>query len=79
MTANEIMGTVSTGLILAAYFANTFNLIKQEGRLYFLMNTIGAAGACISSLWLHFFPFVVLEAVWTAVSVVGLVKTWRTK
>ncbi len=74
MNLSEILGTVGVGLILIAYFGNTFSLIAKEGKLFFVINAIGAALACASSALIPFWPFIILEAVWTVVSIVGFIK-----
>jgi hypothetical protein len=79
MQTNDIIGTAGVGLILAAYFLGTFKIIEKETVLYFLLNTIGAALACYASWLIAYFPFVVLEAVWALVSVIGLIKFFKKK
>ncbi|MEI7490698.1 MAG: hypothetical protein WCK92_04805 [Bacteroidota bacterium] len=74
MNYNDIIGIIGVGLILLAYFLNIFSLIPKEGKLFFLMNILGAGLACYASVLIHYWPFVILEGVWTLVSVIGLVK-----
>jgi hypothetical protein len=74
MTYNDIIGTIGVGLILLAYFLNTFLLIPKDGKLFFILNIIGAALACYASWLIHYMPFIILEGTWTLVSVAGLVK-----
>jgi hypothetical protein len=74
MSYNDIIGTIGVGLILLAYFFNTFSLITKEGKLFFCMNIIGAGLACYASVLINYVPFITLEAVWCAVSVAGFVK-----
>jgi hypothetical protein len=74
MNLSEILGTIGVGLILLAYLCNTFNYIQNEGKLFFALNTIGAALACASSALIPFWPFIILEAVWTVVSIIGWAK-----
>ncbi len=76
MQYNDIIGTIGVGLILVAYFCNTFNLLK-EGKSFFVLNAAGAALACYASWLIDYWPFVVLEAVWCVVSVVGLTRVGR--
>jgi hypothetical protein len=76
MHYNDIIGTIGVGLILVAYFCNTFNLL-EEGKAFFALNAAGAALACYASWLIDYWPFVVLEAVWCVVSVAGLVRVWR--
>jgi hypothetical protein len=74
MSGTDITGIIGVGLILLAYFMNIFSLIPKEGKLFFLMNIFGAGLACLASLMIHYWPFVILEGVWTIVSVIGLVR-----
>ncbi len=74
MNYNDIIGTIGVGLILLAYFLNIFSFIPKEGKLFFIMNIIGAALACYASVLINYIPFIVLEAVWCIVSVVGYLK-----
>lgn len=74
MNYNDIIGTIGVGLILIAYFANTFSLILKDGKLFFLLNIVGAGLACYASWLILYWPFVVLEAVWCIVSIGGLIR-----
>ena len=74
MSYNEIIGTPGVGLILLAYFCNTFRLIKKDGKLFFVLNFIGADLACYASVLIHFWPFVILEGTWGLVSAAGLLR-----
>ncbi|KOY86376.1 hypothetical protein AD998_09660 [bacterium 336/3] len=74
MSYNDIIGTIGVGLILIAYFLNTFSLIQKDGNLFFLMNIVGAGLACYASFLIHYVPFIILEGVWCLVSCMGLAK-----
>lgn len=74
MQYNDIIGTLGVGLILIAYFCNTFKLLPPNGKLFFLLNIAGAGLACYASWLILFWPFVVLEGVWCLVSIVGLLN-----
>jgi hypothetical protein len=77
MTYNDWMGTIGVGLVLLAYFFNTIKMIPENGKLFFILNVIGGALSCYAAVLINFIPFVVLEAIWTVVSVYGLAKTIR--
>jgi hypothetical protein len=77
MHYNDIIGTIGVGLILIAFFCNTFNWISGKSKLFFLLNIVGAGLACYASYLIDFWPFVVLEGVWFIVSVVGFLKASR--
>ncbi len=74
MNYNDIIGTIGVGLILLAYCFNTFLLIPRDGKLFFILNIVGAALACYASTLINYVPFMILEGVWCAVSVAGFVK-----
>lgn len=74
MNTNDITGSLGVGLILLAYLLNIFSFIPKEGRLFFAMNIIGAGLACYASVLINYIPFVILEAVWTLVSIAGLLQ-----
>ena len=74
MSYNDLTGTIGVGLILLAYFCNIFELIKKNGILFFALNIIGSGLACYTSLLINYWPFIMLEATWCLVSVIGLLK-----
>ena len=74
MNTNDLIGTLGVGLILLAYAGNTFGWIKKDGLLFFLGNVIGAALACLASWLINYWPFVILEATWCVVSLIGFVR-----
>jgi len=74
MNYNDIIGTIGVGLILLAYCFNIFSLIHRDGKLFFILNIVGAGLACYASILINYVPFIMLEGVWCSVSVAGLVK-----
>jgi hypothetical protein len=72
MTYNDWIGTLGVGIILLAYFFNTTKMIPENGKLFFVLNTLGGALSCYAAVLIDFIPFVVLEAIWTVVSIYGL-------
>ena len=77
MSYNDIVGTIGVGVILIAYFMNIFSFIKKDGVLFYVMNIIGASLACYASILINYLPFIILEATWAMVSVLGLVKVLK--
>lgn len=77
MSYNDIVGTIGVGIILIAYFMNIFSFIKKDGVLFYVMNIIGASLACYASILINYLPFIILEATWAMVSVLGLVKVLK--
>jgi hypothetical protein len=79
MNYNDIIGTIGVGLILMAFFLNTAKLLENNGKLYYVLNVIGASLACYASLLINYWPFVILEGTWTLVSIYGLMKAMKIK
>lgn len=77
MNINDWIGSIGVGLILLAYFANTFNLISGRSKLFFSLNIIGAGLACYASYLIDYWPFVILEGTWMLVSLIALFKTFK--
>ncbi len=77
MNYKDIIGTIGVGLILIAYFLNIFSLIQKDGKLYFIMNIIGASLSCYASLLINYMPFIILEGTWTIVSLFGIINLYR--
>ena len=79
MSYSEITGSIGVGLILLAYFCNTFGWINGRSKLFFLLNIVGAGLACYASWLINYWPFVILEGMWTLVSVYGFMKAMKNK
>lgn len=77
MTYNDFIGTIGVGLVLFAYFLNTMKYIPVNGKLFYVLNSIGGALSCYAALLINFWPFVILEAIWTLVSIYGLMRTMK--
>jgi hypothetical protein len=74
MSYNDIVGTIGVGLVLLAYFLNTTKMIPENGKLFFVLNIIGGALSCYAAVLINFWPFTILEAIWTIVSIFGFIK-----
>ncbi|MFM9908927.1 MAG: hypothetical protein ACKVOW_06255 [Chitinophagaceae bacterium] len=79
MNYNDSIGTLGVGLILIAYFCNTFKFLPGNGKLFFLLNMAGAALACYASWLISFWPFIILEGIWCIVSIIGLIRSIEKK
>jgi hypothetical protein len=77
MSYNDIIGIIGVGLILLAYFCNTFGWINGKSKVFFLLNIIGAGLACYASYLINYWPFVILEGTWFLVSLFGLVRNYK--
>ena len=75
MALSDLIGTVGVLLLLVAFALNILNKWSSTSTAYLLLNIIGASLTCMSSYMIHFWPFVILEGVWTLSSLVVLIKT----
>jgi len=74
MNYSEWIGAVGVFLILAAYVLSLFKITNSEKLLYLFLNIIGASLACLASILITYWPFVILEGVWALASIAMLVK-----
>ena len=74
MNITDWVGVIGVSILLIAFLLNLMNKISSDGILYISLNLIGAAIACLASILLKYVPFIVLEAVWTIVSLFSLIK-----
>lgn len=79
MTITDYTGAIGVTLLLVAFFLNLVGRIPKEGVAYLLLNVVGAGMACLASVMLRYWPFIVLEGCWTLVSVVGLAAALKKK
>lgn len=73
MNINDLIGFTGVAILLLAFLLNLLKKITSTSLPYIVMNVIGAGLACLASWLIGYVPFVVLEAVWTAVSVFALI------
>ena len=73
MSANTI-GTIGVALLLVAFLLNLLKLQRADGYPYMVLNLVGAALACWSSLMIRFMPFVVLEGAWSLAALALLAR-----
>jgi hypothetical protein len=71
-----IVGSAGVALLLLAFFLNLLRYLRADGRLYLLLNLVGAALACLSSYLIDFMPFVLLEGTWSLVAAIGLGRSF---
>ena len=74
MSLSDWIGAIGVAITLIAYFCMSFKWMSAHGRIFFLLNTIGAAMTCFASCLISYWPFVVLEGTWTIVSLIGMIR-----
>jgi len=77
MTLADILGTIGVSILLGAYFLNLLRKIKPDGFIYTFLNFLGAGIALMASVLLNFVPFIILEAVWTLISLYAIINFFK--
>ncbi|MES2810845.1 MAG: hypothetical protein V4670_00105 [Bacteroidota bacterium] len=77
MNYNDIIGTIGVAIVLLAYFLSILKLISPSSSIYYFMNFAGAALACYASFLIQYFPFIILEGIWSAISLIALMKNLK--
>ncbi len=71
------VGAVGVGVLLVAFVLNVTKRVHQDSLIYILLNLSGAVIAGVASYMLNYMPFIILEAVWSVVSIIALVNYFR--
>jgi membrane-bound ClpP family serine protease len=77
MSSGEVLGTLGVTLLLIAFALNLANKLSASSFTYLFLNILGAGLACVSSYLIKFWPFVVLEGVWTISSCIMLLRSFK--
>lgn len=79
MSLNDLIGASGVFILLATYFLNLSGKLPSDNKWYPALNAIGAGIAGFASYLIHYWPFVILEASWTTISLFGLYSIMRKK
>ena len=74
MSNSEWVATIGVSLLLLAYLLDITDKIEDDSPWFFALNMIGAGMASGAAWMIPFWPFVVLEGVWSMVSAAALFK-----
>jgi hypothetical protein len=77
MNLTDWIGFSGVALLLVAFFLNLVDRIRKDSLAYIWLNIWGAGLACYASVRLHYLPFIVLEGIWTLVSLITLYKRYN--
>jgi|CXWL01.1.fsa_nt_gi hypothetical protein len=78
MSQATLFSALGVSLILLAFIGSSFNKIGQKSLAYWLLNLVGGILATVGAALMASVPSVILEAVWTVASVIGLAKHLKT-
>ena len=74
MNKIDWIGFIGVFQILLAYILNVIGKTENTDLTFILLNLIGASMACFTSILMEYIPFIILEGVWTIVSLISLIK-----
>lgn len=74
---DQLVQIVGALLILVAYAAAQFGAMSQHSRAYLVLNLVGSAVLAVLAFHEELWGFLLLEAVWAAVSLWGLIQLAR--
>jgi hypothetical protein len=74
MSLQNIIASVGVGILLIAFFLNSFGYISNKNKWYAILNAIGGIISCYASWLADFYPFVVLNIIWSFTAILSLIK-----
>lgn len=74
---DQLVQIVGALFILVAYAAAQFGAMSQHSRVYLVLNLIGSAVLAVLAFYEELWGFLLLETVWAAVSLWGLIQLAR--
>jgi hypothetical protein len=77
MKASDIIASLGVIILLVAFLLNLYKKLPAKSKAYGLMNFIGAAVCALSSCMIKFYPFIVLESIWSLVALLSLFNVPR--
>lgn len=77
MNLSDIIASAGVTILLIGFLLNLFKKIASDSKLYALLNFTGAAMCGYASYIIGFYPFVILEGVWSVVALISLLKVPR--
>lgn len=75
----DIVGTIGVGFTLLAYFLLQIDEIPSTGRLYSVLNVVGAVLILYSLYFNWNTPAVIMEIAWFLISLYGLIRHYNTQ
>jgi hypothetical protein len=70
----EAFGWIGTVSLLAAFLANTQGWVASDAPVYLGANLVGAVGVGLHAWTRRSWPAVVVEALWSTVALLGLLR-----
>ena len=72
-TANWV-ASIGVGILLIGFFLNIIGYINNKNKWYAFLNAFGGLISCYASWMVSFYPFVVLNIIWSITALISLFK-----
>lgn len=79
MNLTDWIGFLGVFQILLAYVLNVTEKATNKSFVFLMLNLSGATMACIASVFLNYWPFIILEGIWALVSLYSLVSYFKNR
>lgn len=73
----QVISILGAALILLAYGAHQAGRMGRDTYLYHVLNAVGGLALCVVAVEALQVGFIILEGVWTAISLAAIVRLWR--
>lgn len=70
-TANWV-ASIGVGILLIGFFLNIFGYINNKNKWYAFLNALGGLISCYASWLVDFYPFVILNIIWSITALFSL-------
>jgi hypothetical protein len=77
MTTIDWIGFLGVFQILLGYVLNVTGKASNKSLIFIMLNLTGATMACMASVLLNYWPFIILEGVWALVSSYSLISYFK--
>jgi hypothetical protein len=74
MSLANWIASLGVGVLLIAFFLNIFGYLDNKNKVYALLNAVGGLISCYASWMVGFYPFVVLNIIWSFTAILSLFK-----
>jgi hypothetical protein len=79
MNTADWIGTVGVTMVLIAFYLNIIDKWDNNTIFYLVMNFIGGLLSAFASFLITYWPFFILETIWTIVSGWGIIDYYKKK
>ncbi len=74
MSQANWIATIGVGILLSAFFLNIVGKLRTEDKAYSFLNLLGGLLSAYASWIVDFYPFVILNIIWSITAFMFLIK-----